>query len=212
MVGSEHSPATTSCSGIILAGGLNTRMHGRNKAFIKLGSRRFIDHILGTLNACFTDCLIVTREPSLYNEQDARIVTDRFELRSPLTGIHAGLVKMSCGYGFVTSCDTPLLRKEVINILVRAIEPGIDVITPSSGDYFQPMCAVYSVRCANIIEQMLRRNQAKVDLLYERIRLKTIPYSRFESVDPDLVSFQNINTPADLENAQLLYQARYKAE
>ena len=211
MVGSRHSPAGKNCSGIILAGGLNTRMGGRNKALIKFGARRFIDHILGTLNACFSQCLIVTREPSLYNEQHARIVTDRFEIRSPLTGIHAGLVGMNSEYGFVTSCDTPLLRKDVINILVHAIEPGIDAITPVSGDYFQPMCAVYSARCADIIEQMLRRNQVKVDLLYQRVRLKTIPYSRFESVDPRLVSFYNINTPGDLEKARRLYEANFEA-
>lgn len=197
------------CSGIILAGGMNKRMHGRNKALIKLHHRRFLDHILGTLHECFSRCLIVTREPSVYVEWDAKIVSDRFDVRSPLTGIHAGLISMDSGYAFVTSCDAPLLKKEVIDILVEAIEPGIDVITPASGGYYQPMCAIYSARCAGIIEQMLHRRELKVDLLYERIRLKTIPYARFEAVDPRLTSFFNVNTPEDLKKAREMYGGKF---
>jgi len=41
---------------------------------------------------------------------------------------------------------------------------------------------------ADIIEQMLHRRELKVDLLYERISLKTIPYARFEAVDPHFIT------------------------
>ena len=205
MARKKPDTAKTNCSGIILAGGMNKRMRGRNKALITLGGRRFLDHILRTLDACFDQCLIVTREPSQYAEWDTRIISDCFDVRSPLTGIHAGLVSMDSEYAFVTSCDVPLLKKEVIEILVDAIEPGIDVITPASGGYYQPMCTIYSARCADIIERMLHRGELKVDRLYERIRLKTISYERIESVDPQLTSFINVNTPEDLVKVREIY-------
>jgi molybdenum cofactor guanylyltransferase len=198
---------TTNCTGIILSGGLNTRMGGQNKAFIKLGEKRFLDRILDTLKTCCSHYLIVTREPELYTEWQIESTTDIFDIRSPLTGIHAGLSAMQTNFAFVTSCDTPLLKKEVLEILVKAIVPGVDVIVPASGTYYQPMCAIYSKRCAVIIEQMLNSHELKVDRLYERVQLKPIPYERFEAVDPQLLSFFNINTTDDLKMAQELYDS-----
>jgi len=56
------------CAGIILSGGQNIRMGGRNKAFLRLGGRYFLDWIIDTLsNACF-ELLLATREPALYRE------------------------------------------------------------------------------------------------------------------------------------------------
>jgi molybdopterin-guanine dinucleotide biosynthesis protein A len=195
-------PLSASCAGIILSGGLNTRMGGRNKAFLDLDGRCFLDRIIASLEACFQEILIVTREPDLYAERPARVVADILAARSPLTGIHAGLTRMKGEFAFVTSCDTPLLTKEVIEVLVQAIAPDTDVITPTEGPYFQPMCAVYSRRCAPVIEKMLRRRELKVDQLYDQVRLKTIPYERFRAVDPMLESFFNVNTPEDLETAR----------
>jgi molybdopterin-guanine dinucleotide biosynthesis protein A len=194
-----------SCAGVVLAGGLNTRMGRRNKAFLDLGGRSFLDWILAGLAASFTERLIVTREPSLYDGHQARVVEDIFDVRSPLTGIHAALVEMGSDYAFVTSCDTPLLSKDVIRVLKEAIEPDADVIAPFDGTYYQPMCAIYSRRCIPLIENMLVRREKKVDLFYPKVRLKTIPYERLRAVDPELHSFFNVNTRAELETARRLF-------
>lgn len=195
-------PLSVSCAGIILSGGLNTRMGGRNKAFLDLDGRCFLDRIIASLEACFREILIVTREPDLYVDRPAGVVEDILEARSPLTGIHAGLTRMNGDFAFVTSCDTPLLTKEVIEVLVQEIAPDTDVITPTDGTYYQPMCAVYSRRCAPVIEKMLGRRELKVDRLYAQMNLKTIPYERFRAVDPMLESFFNVNTPEDLATAR----------
>ena len=198
-------PLHARCAGIILSGGLNTRMGGRNKAFLNLDGRSFLDRIIASLEACFQEILIVTREPDLYVDWPARVVTDILDARSPLTGIHAGLARMNSDFAFVTSCDTPLLTKEVIEVIVREIAPDTDVITPVEGTYYQPMCAVYSRRCAPVIEKLLGRHELKVDRLYAQVHLKTIPYERFRAVDPSLRSFFNVNTPEDLQTARRMY-------
>jgi len=195
-----------SCSALILAGGLNTRMQGRNKAFMRLGGRHFLTRILETVRLHLDDCLIVTRQVELYREWPATIVADRLPVRSPLTGIHAGLLSMPGDYALVTSCDTPLLQKAVVARLLGELEPEADVIVPASGTYFQPLCALYSRRCAAVIEELLAQGEVKVDRLYARVRVKPIDYCHFEAVDPQLVSFFNVNTLADLETARQLRQ------
>ncbi|UCD89404.1 MAG: molybdenum cofactor guanylyltransferase [Desulfobacterales bacterium] len=198
----------TTCAGIILAGGQNIRMGGRNKAFLRLGGRYFLDRIIDTLSNACCELLLATREPALYSERDLIVVEDILQVRSPLTGIHAGLVNMQADYAFCTSCDTPLLKNEIVQILIDEIEPGYDVIIPASGTYYQPTCAVYARRCIPFIEEQLNLGDLKTDHLYEKIELKKIPYAKFEAVDPELSSFFNVNTPEDIYLANRLLRQK----
>jgi molybdopterin-guanine dinucleotide biosynthesis protein A len=189
------------CAGIILSGGLNARMGGRNKAFLELDGQSFLERLLSQLNACFQENLIVTREPLHYAgiRGSATVTRDILPVRSPLAGIHAGLTRMHSDFAFVTSCDTPLLSKNVIDIIIQETSADVDVVTPVQGTYFQPMCAVYAKRCTSAIEDMLEHGELKVDRLFDRVRLKTIPYEKFQAVDPELRSFFNVNTREDFE-------------
>ena len=190
------------CSGIILSGGLSSRMQGINKAFLQIGGIRVLDRVIDTLKALFDKILLVTKDPSLYTKWDVKIVRDILEARSPLSGIHAGLVNMETNYAFCMGCDVPFLKKEVIQILMNAIQPGMDVIVPFSGTYYQPLCAVYSKRCVPVIEAQLKGGDLKVDNLFDKVNVRTIPYERFKRVDDELISFFNVNSPADLQYAE----------
>jgi len=198
------SPPT--CSVVILTGGLNRRMQGRNKAFMRLGKHRFLTRIIAAATDCLEECLIVTRQTDLYREWPAKVVADRFTIRSPLTGIHAGLLSMRSEFALVTSCDTPFLKKAVVSRLLTALEPDTDVIVPASGTFFQPLCALYSRRCVPVIEDILGQGEVKVDRLYARVRVKRVAYRHFEAVDPELHSFFNVNTPSGLETARGLWK------
>jgi molybdopterin-guanine dinucleotide biosynthesis protein A len=202
----EPGPAVE-CAAVVLSGGLNTRMGGRNKAFLKLGGRTFLDRILAAVAPCGPERLLVTREPEHYAGLGLTVVTDVFALRSPLTGIHAGLQRIRAEAAFCTSCDTPLLRAEVVARLVGAMTAGVDVVVPAEGTFFQPLCAVYHRRCLPAIEALLRRGEPKADRLFPSVRVKAVPYAHLREVDRDLVSFLNVNTPADLEAAAALADA-----
>lgn len=190
------------CAGVILSGGLNTRMGGRNKAFLTIDGQTFLDRLMATVSACCRETLLVTRAPEFYNGRGIRVVTDILTVTSALTGIHAGLVNMQADHGLFVGCDTPLVRTGVLRTLTAAIEAGIDIIVPSSGTYFQPLCAVYARRCAPVIEDQLRRGDLKIANLYARMTVKKIPYEDFRACDERLVSFFNINTEDDLKRAR----------
>lgn len=192
----------TPCSGIILSGGLNTRMGGRNKAFLTINGQTFLERIIDTIVACCEDTLLVTREPEKYIDRDIRVVTDILSIRSALTGVHAGLVNMRTNYGVFVGCDTPLVKEGVLRTLMAAIETGVDIIVPSWGTFFQPLCAVYAKRCAPAIEDQLLRGDLKIANLFKKMTVKRIPYEHFRPSDRRLVSFFNINTDDELKRAQ----------
>ncbi|MEZ4551609.1 MAG: NTP transferase domain-containing protein [Desulfobacterales bacterium] len=97
----------TACTGVILAGRLNTRFSGKNKAFIRFGDHRVIDHIYAVFRSVFDEIILVTNQPAAYLGFDLTIVTDIFAARSSLTGIHTGLFYARTPFIFVTACDTP---------------------------------------------------------------------------------------------------------
>ena len=193
---------THPCTGVILSGGLNTRFGGTNKAFSSVGGRRIIDRLLDVFTDLFDEIILVTNHPEQFLKWDLTIVTDIFDLRSSLTGIHTGLFYANNPNAFFSACDTPFLQKELVEILVEQIEHKIDIIMPQTTAGFEPLCAIYSKRCLKPAEDHLKANKLKIQWAFRSNRIKHIPENQLRSVDPELRSFFNINTPEDLVRAE----------
>ena len=193
---------TLPCTGVILSGGLNTRFGGNNKAFISVGGRPILDRILDVFSDLFDEIILVTNRPQQFLKWDLTIVTDIFDLRSSLTGIHTGLFFMKNPYAFFSACDTPFLKKELVEILVEQIEQKIDIIMPETAAGFEPLCAIYSKRCLKPAEDHLKADKFKIQWAFRSNRIKNIPENQLRTVDPALRSFFNINTPEDLARAE----------
>ena len=186
------------CSGVILSGGLNTRMGGQNKAFLSVGNQQILDRLYGTLAGVFKELLLVSNAPLEYLSWDLTIVTDLFQIRSSLTGIHAGLFHASTSHVFVTACDMPFLKEGLIRMLLDVFEPGWDVIIPVTEKGYQPLCAIYSRRCIKPIEHQLGNQDPKIVNFFSKVRVKKVDEEQIKKVDPELVSFFNINRPEEL--------------
>ncbi|MBL0713459.1 MAG: molybdenum cofactor guanylyltransferase [Desulfosarcina sp.] len=186
------------CSGVILAGGRNSRFGGREKALIPLAGKPMIDHIIKALDGLFDEIIIVSNRPQLLADRDATIVTDLLDAESPLAGIHAGLFYSHGDDVFITACDTPLLRPALIATLLEARQPGIDLVVPETQSGLEPLCAIYAQRCLAPIENRLRRGDYRIRRFLDRVRVKRVSEKRLRPADPDLLSFKKVNTPEDL--------------
>jgi molybdenum cofactor guanylyltransferase len=189
-------------TGVILSGGLNTRFNGQNKAFIRVGQKRILDRLYEIFSDLFDDIILVTNHPLEFLDWDLTIVTDLFSARSSLTGIHTGLFYMKYPYAFFSACDTPFLRKELVQTLIEQIENNTDIIMPETTAGFEPLCAIYSKRCLKQAEQHLKENKYKIQWAFQGHRIKYIRENVLLEKDPDLRSFFNINTPEDLMRAE----------
>lgn len=185
-----------SCCAVILSGGLNTRMKGRNKAFLEISGRTILDRLLESLQSSFSEILLVTRQPDLYAGHCFHVVEDIYPDRSSLTGIHAGLVNAVADFSFVVPCDTPFLQPGLVNTLLDELEPDLDIVVPFFDGHYQPLCAIYSKRCIPAIEDQLNRNDYKIINLYDRLNLRIVTKEKLSAADPELLSFLNVNTPA----------------
>lgn len=197
---------TFPCSGVILAGGLSTRLGGRNKALTEVGGVTILDRILSLFESLFDEIILVANDPGDYLDRDLIIATDLFPDRSSLTGIHAGLFTATRPHAFFTACDAPFLKQAVVEAILERIEPGDDVVIPETDAGIEPLCAVYSKKCLIPAERNLRRGNFRIRRMFKKLRVRTVSQKVLSERDPDLISFFNINTPEDLDKAGRILQ------
>ena len=190
------------CTGVILSGGLANRYEGIEKALLRVGGDRILDRIYAIYRELFDEIILVTNNPEKFLAWDLLIVSDLFPIRSSLTGIHAGLFYMSNPYGFISACDTPFLKKEMVETIIGKIEAHIDIVMPETLAGFEPLCAAYSKRCLEAAQNHLEQKKLKIIKTFRKNRIKTVSEKALRKIDPELVSFFNINTPEDLARAK----------
>jgi molybdenum cofactor guanylyltransferase len=194
--------AKNACSAVILAGGESKRLKGQNKALMEVGGRRVMDRLMSVLAPRFSEIILVTNEPLRYLEWDLIIVTDHFDQRSSLTGIHAGLFTASNPHVLVTACDMPFVQASMIELLLGALAPHLDVIIPKTALGFEPMMAIYSKRCLKPMEAALRKRQYQIQKFFPQVRTLRIEEPDLRRCDAELISFYNLNAPGDLDEAE----------
>ena len=196
------SKSTFACTGVILSGGMANRYDGTEKALLQVGGTRILDRLYAIYQELFDEIILVTNNPEKFLEWDLLIVSDLFPIRSSLTGIHAGLFYMTNPYAFISACDTPFLKKEMIETIINKIETQIDIVMPETSAGFEPLCAAYSKRCLEAAQNHLESEKLKITKTFRKSRIKTISEKTLRKIDPELRSFFNINTPEDLERAE----------
>jgi molybdopterin-guanine dinucleotide biosynthesis protein A len=194
-------------AGVILAGGLGRRMGGASKALLRVGGERMVDRLLGVLRPLFAEVCVAVRDPAAWSELGLPLALDVLPERCSLAGIHAGLASVRAGRAFCVAGDVPFLRPELVRLLLEELDadPGADVVVPCKEDgYLEPLCAIYSKACLPHIEERLHRGDRKITSFFHEVRVRAVPAERLREADPEFLSFQNTNTPEELELARSL--------
>lgn len=190
------------CTGVILAGGKNSRLPGKKKTFRKIGNMMILETIHSIFKQLFKEVLIVVNDPQAFAEWDMTIVTDIIPTRCALAGIHAGLFYARYPMAYFTACDAPFVNPKVIEYIVENADPKYDVILPRTEKGIETLSAVYSKECIPLIEKNLENNIYMIKKFFRKKKVKEIPIEKFRQWDPQMRFIFNINTPQDLETAK----------
>ena len=198
------------CTGVILAGGKNSRLPGKKKTFQKVGDSMIIENIYDLFSSLFKEVIIVVNEPLDFVELDLSIVTDIFPSKCALAGLHAGLFYASFPHIYATACDTPFVNRSIVEHIVDQIEPGYDVIIPRTDDGLESLFAIYSKDCLPLIEKNLEKNIFMIKKFFRKKKVKEIPAEQLKKIDPAMQFIFNINTPEDLRKARTMAEQKIK--
>lgn len=158
-------------TGIILSGGKSTRM-GVNKSFLKIGEQFVIEKIFNVMKSVFSELIIITNEPELYEFLGVKTYKDIYTDVGPIAGIHSGLTHSKTEKNFVISCDMPLINAEVIQSIIEY--PGnAQVKVPFADGFIQQLCGLYSKTLLNLIESDINTELEETrDKLQEKRKCK----------------------------------------
>ena len=185
-------------SAAVLCGGRGQRM-GVDKTNLKLGAETFLDHLCRSLATVAAHIVLVGRENQKLELPSAtEWTTDANSDQGPLEGIASALkfLEPKAEFAFVTSCDAPLIRPQLMTFLLDQLGDK-DAVMPTDGQHIYGLTAIYRTKLAMPIRHLLDKGIRRVIDLPQFLDVHLISLDDCRSADPDLQSFQNVNTPEE---------------
>lgn len=180
-------------SAIILAGGLSTRM-GTCKAELMWKGSTLIEHQVSKIRSLGIEDIII----SGYSKpiEGTRFVPDKYLLKGPLGGLHAGLLAAENAHCLVTGIDTPLVPMHTLSLLTQHhLSNSNNITILTHGDKLEPLMGVYERWLSIIAEEILQGDNTAVRQLLRRVGYSAFKYMGDESLLCDC------NTPEEFVNA-----------
>ena len=177
---------------------------GSPKAELKFAGQTLLERTISELRPEFQDLVVVAAPAGLGSGltglSDIHLVRDEREYEGPLPALARGLCAIRNDAAFVCSCDLPLLNAEVARTLC-AMLAGYDAVIPEIAGLAQPLHAVYRKRCAVTIEEVVARGEKRLTQIVDSLAVRRVDEKVLRSIDPELHSFLNVNTPEDYATA-----------
>ncbi len=171
---------------------------GFDKGLSVLQEKKFIDYTLAAMLPNVDDVLIIANNTN-YDYLGYTVYEDAVKNCGPLGGIYTGLLKSKTEKNLVISCDMPFVTKETIAYIISKVDAN-EIIAPVHDEQIEPLCAVYSKSCTEIIKQLLDKNVWKLQDALRCFKTKYI----YATDTPFLAAnnFINLNTPEELKKYQ----------
>ena len=185
--------------GVVLCGGRSSRM-GRPKAWLPFGSETFLQRVVRVVGSVVSPVVVVAARdqelPSL--PESVLIARDEHESQGPLAGLSAGLRALGPHVDavYASSCDVPLLKPEFVQRLVNSLGE-FELVIPREDRFHHPLAAVYRRSLLDRIDALLAAGQLRPLFLVQQSRSRELDVDELRSVDPDLESLRNANTPEE---------------
>lgn len=192
-------------SSILLAGGLGTRLNGREKALMVCEGRTLLERTLDVLDNVSDEVIVSLRDESQLRHfsiylKGRKVVFDSIRDAGPLAGMLAGFEQACTDYVFAVACDMPFINPGLMDMMFGMVM-GHDALVPiNENGVKEPLHAVYRR------DTMLEAIKVSLDLGHRSIlspvlRLDDVIYMDtdfIKMIDKGLKSFVNINTPSDV--------------
>jgi len=183
----------------ILAGGKSSRM-GFDKQLLMEDDRRILETVIETLKQEFSDILIVTAKPQLYDGMGVRLCSDAYPGKGPLAGVHAAMRNTRSQYVYLLACDMPVVNLPFIRHMKQRIrKTGAMICVCQRNGRMEPFNTFYS---RDLLPDVVHRLETGNSSLFRFIYgnpASVIPQEDAACFDKELQMFTNINTRTEYE-------------
>lgn len=158
-------------TGIILAGGLSSRM-GSNKALLPLDGSIVMEHVASAI-APAVSRVIVAAGPNAdaYQAFGYTCVQDSYPGKGPLAGLHAAFEASETEWNLVCACDMPLVQPSLFTAMQRLVESDKThpAMVPRLDGRVHPLVGIYHIDVLPSLEQCLIEDRLRVTRWLEEV-------------------------------------------
>ena len=183
----------------ILAGGKSSRM-GFDKQLLMEDDRRILETVIDILKQEFSDILIVTAKPQLYEGMGVRLCSDLYPGRGPLAGVHAALHHARSRYVYLLACDMPVVNLPFVrHMKQKLLESGMDICASRCNGRMEPFNTFYSRALLDEVAHRLETGNSSLFRFIHASRACVLEQEEAACFDKELRMFTNINTRTEYE-------------
>jgi molybdopterin-guanine dinucleotide biosynthesis protein A len=187
----------------ILAGGKSSRM-GTDKSFVRVLGRPLIEEIVENLAGLGQETILITNQPEGYRYLGLPLYGDVLPDKGALGGIYTALHYSAYEHTVCVACDMPFVVRPLLAHLMALAAEG-DAVVPRLNGEAEPFRAVYAREaCLGPIRTALEAGKMRIISFFPQVRVRWVEQAELEQFDPHHLSFFNVNTPEDLEEARWL--------
>jgi molybdopterin-guanine dinucleotide biosynthesis protein A len=187
---------------VILAGGRSSRF-GRDKLAEPIDGRPLLDHAIEAVRP-FASAIVVVGPPGGNPPVPERVtlVRDVTPFEGPLAGLVTGLGAIAEPVVLVIGGDMPSLVGAVVESMVVALVPDVDVVVLEHDGRPRPLPMILR-RDAGLAaaSRLYATGERRLGALTVTLPTHVIPEPTWRLLDPDASSLRDIDTPADLADA-----------
>lgn len=188
---------------IVLAGGKSSRF-GTNKVLQVFGTQNPLHRALIRVSCLVSNITLVIADGhddlGVRDFPKLKVISDIYPGKGPLGGIHAGLIASSYDHNLVIASDMPFLNQALLKYMI-GLSAEFDLVIPRLGNFVEPLHAVYSRRCLESIEVLIKQDNLSMLRLLPLVNVRYIEAEDVRRFDPQRLSFFNVNTKSDLVRA-----------
>lgn len=164
---------TLNITGVILAGGLATRMDGVDKGLVELEGKPLVEHVIQRLHPQVPDIIIsANRHRDEYARYGFAVISDAAETNGagPLAGISSALHYAKTDYILTVPCDAPRIPRDLAARLLTQLQlDGSRACMAHDGERPQPIFALLHASLQENVRRALSRGEYKVGLWLQSI-------------------------------------------
>jgi len=175
---------------------------GRPKAWLEFGGVPLLQRIIRRLEPGFSHFVVVAAPGQDLPPTGATVVYDEQPGEGPVGGLVVGLRALPPvgTVALVLSCDVPFVNLAVAEYLVECLD-GYDVAVPEWNGRLNPLQAAYRTTCQPILSELFAAGRRRPVDLYDRVPTRIVREEEIRALDPEGLTFFNMNAPDDYEKA-----------
>jgi molybdopterin-guanine dinucleotide biosynthesis protein A len=190
---------------VIQAGGSSTRM-GSDKALAPFLGKTLIERVLERTASIASEVLITTNSPENYAFLGISQVPDLLPGQGALSGLFTALNAASHVLVAVVACDMPFANAALLAAQRDwLVQSDAAAVIPRTERGLEPFHAVYHAeRCIPAVQAALQAGKRRVDSWLPDVKIRYLTLAEIMYFDPQDLAFRNVNTPEELEQAQII--------